>query len=265
MTRIYVDSSAEIPKEITDNSEHDARWNIDNDGWWYEPLPTTPELAMTEAPAPLLGDTDMAMIPDLLARVANTIVAASSFAKDVERMRSELDSLSADLRTEREQAVILRETVASVTAQRDEAKADVIRLNDDVIRVTNEVGQFKTKADYLETKERQHLGRISDLQKERDEAQFANLELTDRVASLEAKLAKFKSIFEEDAPRPLAETPTPHVESGNMVSISEPTPPAPEPSPTTERRVYRDEDEAYWSLNTERQWDEQRAQYYRVA
>jgi len=264
-------------RTMKSSSWHDIPTGAENIAWDHAEqvytfdLPTTPE--PTPMPdirtANLLNETDMHMIPQLLERVANTIVSASSFAKDVERMRSELDSLSSDLKTEREQAITLRETVASVTAQRDEARDEAMRFEQEAERVRAERNKVQEEYRYLNEEMIRVTEDVIALKTERDDAQFANLELTDKLAAAEAKLAKFRAIISEDvgtatsaptvqeappaAQPPLLEAPS-SPSHGGGVSLD-----APEPT----RRIYRNDDSrTYYNAPWPGRYDEDRGDYY---
>jgi septal ring factor EnvC (AmiA/AmiB activator) len=220
------------------------------------------------------------MIPDLLARVANTIVAASDFAKEVGNMRVQLDLLNHDLNNTRQTNVTLQETISSVSAQRDEAQAKVREQTDALLRLeTDKVDAFQhlerteREADELQTK-------LDMTRAERDNYGIHNMELEDEVQKLKAKLAKFQRVFEEtmgdgeaapEAPAPLPEA------SKSTTPSSEPSPssdwsnPAPEPidlpplptvtrSNETDRGYYQGHDKFSWGNASA--WDSERNEWF---
>lgn len=213
-------------------------WDEQNVQWKYSlPDPTPEPTPMTE-PKPMLEAHDMALIPDLLARVANTIVAASSFAQDVERMRTELASLQTDLEATRNTNRIMQEMTDNLVRERDEARAEAKTRLDERIRVETDYRQLEENHGRACQELSRRMDEIEVLRKERDDYGMKALDLEEKLRAAEAKLAKFRSIFDEDKPIEVTKEPEP---LPGVAPSFEPEPVETQSAPPT-KRIYEGEE-----------------------
>jgi len=236
MTRTYYDSFYAIPYDMRESAE----WDGDKCQYFTvsvsnEPATPSEPAPMTDTPIPsksLLEPTDMAMIPDLLARVANTIVAASDFAKQINTIQADLHNLNIDLDTTRKTNTTLQETINSISEQRDEAVAKVREQTDALLRVEMEKDNLSYNLNEVTRDRDETYAKLADVKAERDNYGMRNLELEDELSRTKAKLAKFQRVFEEtmeDAKEP-APLPSTSTEAGP--SSTQPTQPASNTAPT---------------------------------
>lgn len=167
--------------------------------------PTEP-LPMTNA---TLNETDMAMIPELLQRIANTIVAASSMPReiealtaDVKRLSGEVEAAQATNRSLSDHADRVARELVDVKVQSEERLNHCLRVETDNNDLADKLAQSRRELSETD-------GKLTDTKRERDDAQFKVLELTEERDALRAKLARFRAVFEEDQPKAPEPTPAP--------------------------------------------------------
>lgn len=194
--------------------------------------PTEP-LPMTNA---TLNETDMAMIPELLQRIANTIVAASSMPReiealtaDVKRLSGEVEAAQATNRSLSDHADRVARELGEATALAEQRMVALTRAETDISDISDKLAQSRRELSETD-------GKLTDTKRERDDAQFKVLELTEERDALRAKLARFRAVFDEDqpekeaqyfpkapepAPAPISETPVPLSDASASPSTSD--------------------------------------------
>lgn len=166
--------------------------------------------------SPIISESEVTMFRDFMNRLANTVVQASDFAKQVDILREELNTIREDASAVRKRNSELDEELAYVREQRNKAQDEARQAN-------HEAGQWKSSYEMAEknfsnaSAELDHQRNvIAELKTERDEAQFRVLELTERAEKAESVLNDLRSRL--GLPVPVAELP--------------PLMPAPTPEPT---------------------------------
>lgn len=235
-----------------------------------------------------LQPSEITMIHDILSRVADTIVQASSFAKEVEAIRANANEVNRELVRIRDTNIVLDETIHALRSERDTVKAELYDTRHDLQETQR---QFNARTETILDYE----GKIADLahdldttRRERDDYGMKNLELQDALDKITAKYNKFRELFADDmpkadpvlsapawpetklqsdpAPTPMPVTDTPfgghdvgESSGSSLASIFPATTPAPEPA-TQGRRIYPGEEGYEWTLAQE--YDDKRQQWY---
>lgn len=191
---------------------------------------------------PVLTETEMS----LFARVANTIVAYSDLAKRVPSIETEVAELRRQLDHEQGVAKDFADKLHAAMSERDDAQQKLDSARTIISDLYKDQDDLNARVATLSSDLRIANDAAFALRKDRDDAQFRVLELSDEVEKLNAKLSKFRAIFEDEVkavPSPKAEPiPSPVVTSIEELPepMSEPTPPEPtgyvpfEETPSTE-------------------------------
>lgn len=200
----------------------------------------------TASSAPVLTEIDMTMFPDILTRLANTIVQASTFAKEVTSLRTELTSLSADTEALRRNNVQLDETISHIRSERDTFRDRLHEKDDLCNRQIERISGLEIECKLSNERIKTLLDNLDGVKAERDEYGLKQMEAEDRAKAAEAKLAELQEtmsrIFgqkpvevpaflppKEPEQMPVEPRPSPSPEA--VAAVAETEVPAPEPTP----------------------------------
>lgn len=200
----------------------------------------------TASSAPVLTEIDMTMFPDILTRLANTIVQASTFAKEVTSLRTELTSLSADTEALRRNNVQLDETISHIRSERDDYRRQFGELQVTVSNLERENENYINRCNAFNDQVNALNAQLTSVRAERDEYGLKQMEAEDRAKAAEAKLAELQEtmsrIFgqkpvevpaflppKEPEQMPVEPRPSPSPET--VAAVAETEVPAPEPTP----------------------------------
>lgn len=194
---------------------------------------------------PVLTETEMSLIT----RLANFVVQSSDLHNKFPTLEAEIASMRRQLDHEQTVARDFSEQLIKVGQERDEAKAEAKAAIDSRIRVETDYQQLQAKFDRLDADFHKAHDDYAAARKDRDDAQFKVLELTEEVDKLKAKLAKFHAILADDEPKPLASPPVypldlqkdsddyiaaKETEMAKAVEVTDHNPPSAEPVTVTE-------------------------------
>lgn len=203
--------------------------------------------------APITED-DMFKVKDILQRAADAIVGMSQLSADVDMLRQTVSGLQADTERLRSQNNALDEALNYSRGERD--------------RQASKLNETEQRCHNLELENHGQMEQLSKLdlangqlqidldltRKAKDDAEFHNLELEDKLKAAEAKLAKVAELHRVLFP------PEPGIEIyHNMIvpSVPAPThePPTPELDPPSQPDTVTDWQPGYfWDHDTGKYW-----------
>jgi chromosome segregation ATPase len=191
-----------------------------------------------------VSENDMSIFKQTFERFAQSVVDASQVQGTIASIRSELEALRNEIASVRAHNVELDNELTYVRQARDNANADANILRDKVSSLEAFASDdAKAMNDY-----RAEINRLSNdlssAKQDRDDASYKNLELSEALEKANAKLAKFKAIFDEEHHEPTVQTPVPDM-------------------PATPSRIYANES-GYWSTPGDVRWDDDRSEYYKT-
>jgi FtsZ-binding cell division protein ZapB len=198
--------------------------------------------------APITED-DMNRVTSILKRAMDTMIGASQLADDVDMLRQTVSGLQADVDRLRNQNNALDEALNHSRQVRDEQTRKIDELRNDNVMLNNHKDELQIENDKLTLANEQYQIENDKLTLANDDAEFKNLELEDKLAAAEAKLAKVAELHRAIFPEPVKAEP-----------VSEPAPvdpvPAPAPEPEPVQPDTRDtwEPGYYWDHNTSKYW-----------
>lgn len=204
--------------------------------------------------APITED-DMFKVKDILQRAADAIVGMSQLSADVTALRDTVNMLQADTDKLRGQNNALDEALNYSRGERDRQSALLSEVNAQLHSAVTEKEQVLLQNDKLELANEQYQIDLDLTRKAKDDAEFHNLELEDKLKAAEAKLAKVaelhRSLFPVEAP-----------------PWTKPAEPTPEPVPTPPYLPV-EQTEAEWpdsreTWDTGYYWDHTTGKYWRV-
>jgi chromosome segregation ATPase len=175
---------------------------------------------------PQAEDQEMGKVREIFDRALNALVDATSLAKDVETLKNDLDTLKGQVTHYRNTIANQDDQITRLRQDRDAARTAQYQAEDDQRHKANELVVVKRENDAMNTANVRLNDRISEITKERDDAQFKLLELQEAHTTLSKKMDAIKGHFEamfgfQEPARP-EPAPTP-----------EPVVPEPEPTPTS--------------------------------
>lgn len=169
---------------------------------------------MTDGPtgfhvAPITED-DMFKVKDILQRAADAIVGMSQLSADVDMLRQTVSGLQADTERLRSQNNALDEALNYSRGERDRQATIIAETETKLRNAIVERDQVNAHNDKLELEVGQLQIDLDLTRKAKDDAEFHNLELEDKLKAAEAKLAKVAELHRalfppEPAPASFAE------------------------------------------------------------
>lgn len=195
--------------------------------------------------APHVEDQEMGKIREIFDRALNAMVDATTLAKSVEQLRTDLDSLKTQVTHYRNTIANQDDQITRLRQERDAARTAQYHAEDASRHLTTDYDSVKREVENLSLANVRLNDRISELTKERDDSQFKLLELQEAHNALMEKMDKVVALFTPAKSEPLStvspvKEPEPIYHSDNVttipvVPVSEPEPPTnpPEPSPAS--------------------------------
>lgn len=154
----------------------------------------------TVAPMAPVQEHEMNQVRNVFERMADAVVQSTLLATEVRDLRQQVESLARDTEALRKRNTELDEILADVRRQRDEARSELDETKSRLFDAEH-LNTSLNNQNFIHTNEIEALKQtISTLRKERDDAEYRSLEAREALDKANAKLAKFKAIFEEDRP-----------------------------------------------------------------
>lgn len=137
---------------------------------------------------PMPTEAEMNAVKDMFSRMANFIVEASQLTREVSNLRFEVDVIRRDLETAHNRNRALDDALMQAQKERDEARAELAVVREASALVERELTRLtderKGDVDVINS-----LRAANDsLRRERDEASFKNLELSDELEKVKGQL-----------------------------------------------------------------------------
>ena len=189
---------------------------------------------------PHTEDQEMGKVREIFDRALNALVDASTLAKSVEQLKVDLEGLKAQVTHYRNTIANQDDQITRLRQDRDAARTAQYQAEDNQRHQATELENAKRELELLQGSNSRMNARLSDILKERDDAQYALLQLQDEHKAVHDKLDKIKSaigmVDEPKAPEPTPEPPKP-VEPEPVPTIGwppmeVPTTPSEPPEPT---------------------------------
>ncbi len=209
-------------------------------------------------------EADMGYVKDFVSLIASALVAATELPKQIEAMQADLTTLHGDLDRTKARNMELDTLTADLRRQRDEAEqalSQVKTQHADASRSleqsTNEINGYKAQIEHFRSE-------LEQAKRERDDYGLKHMDAEDRAKEAEAKLDKLREAMGIPKPQP---TPPPEPTLPEPVSFTPPptysynpetTPPTPS-EPITPKRYY--EGEEGYNVSKEK-WDPVASKYY---
>lgn len=221
----------------------------------------------------------------LITRLANFIVASSDLHAKFPVLEAEVEHLRREITAERTVSSDYANQLIVVGKERDDARAERDSAVNAGLRAESDYRDAEARAMRFEREGNETLAKLEVARRERDEAQFRNLELSEEVERLKGKLARFRSVLIDEVDEMPRTAPVPETkpeEPQGYVPFTETTPasePAPvagsdgpsvsasDPAPAPVVRVYEGEVSYMDFWNTpgrEPRWDNVRSAWYYV-
>lgn len=155
---------------------------------------------------PVLSEGEMKSFQELFSKIANTITQASSLAGEFEKIKTQVSGLTNDLEYQRSRNSTLDEAITHLRSERDEAnrllsegRVEWNNLKNDYSNLQYQLDDSVKSVNTLETAN-------TEIIKDRDEAMFKVLELTEELDKAKASLASIhKALGIVPAPEPKPE------------------------------------------------------------
>lgn len=236
--------------------------------------------AVQVSPTGMIQEGEVNMLRDFFERFANTVVSASEFAKQVSDLRADLETIRAEGEALRQRNALLDTELAEVREARDKARRERDQFESQATQADKLLASANAEVDAQSNTIYDLRQRIETLLKERDEAQFANIELSEAKAKAEAILNDFRARLGIPTPpadlgtfqpKPVSPdlTPTPGLEQNPAPAETtdwwaNPVQPVEEPkAEPAEERVYPDPQNAD-EFRKAHIWDDNLRQWYYV-
>lgn len=139
--------------------------------------------------APITED-DMSLVRSILQRATDAIIGMSQLSTDVDMLRETVTSMQADTERLRNQNNALDEALNYSRSERDRQASELGNVKADLAGVKAEGDAYKLENDKLTLSNEQYQIDLDLTRRERDDAQFQVLDLQERLAVAEGKLAK---------------------------------------------------------------------------
>ncbi len=220
-------------------------------------------------------EADMGYVRDFVQLIAEALVSATELPKQIEAMKNDLATLHSDLDRTKARNMELDTLTADLRRQRDEAeqalswvKAELGRTDQDFERTVNESNGLKAQLDHFRSE-------LEKAKQERDDYGLKHMAAEDRASEAEAKLDKLREAMGIPKPEPKAE-PVPVAEPVQVSAYAQPAPITPSygsapamdaipeavPAPT---RIYEGQYGFTELSHSTEQWDNVTQRYYRTA
>jgi len=155
---------------------------------------------------PHTEEQEMGKVKEIFDRALNALVSASSLAKEVEQVKSDLEALTSQVNHYRNTIANQDDQITRLRQDRDAARTAQYQAEDTARHMTTQIETIKRENDSLNGSNIRLNDRISEVTKERDDAQFKLLELQESHAALSKKLddvkAHMQSVFGLAEPQP---------------------------------------------------------------
>lgn len=186
-------------------------------------------------------EPEMTKVKEIFDRALNALVDASSLAKTVEQLKTDLEGLKVQVTHYRNTISNQDDQITRLRQDRDAARTAQYQAEDNSRHINNELVVIKRENDSLTQSNVRLNERISEVSKERDEAQFkllelqeAHTELTKKLESVQASLESVFSVFkQQQKAEPVHEVapqgPVTPLTLHEPEPVSEPTPEEPSP------------------------------------
>jgi len=189
---------------------------------------------------PHTEDQEMGKVREIFDRALNALVDASTLAKSVEQLKVDLEGLKAQVTHYRNTIANQDDQITRLRQDRDAARTAQYQAEDNQRHQATELENAKRELELLQGSNSRMNARLSDILKERDDAQYALLQLQDEHKAVHDKLDKIKSaigmVDEPKAPEPTPEPPKPvepePVPTIDWPPMDVPTTPSEPPEPT---------------------------------
>jgi chromosome segregation ATPase len=178
------------------------------------------------------SEEQMRSVIDYVQRMKDAIVEGTKLAEEFHSLQGEVAALRKDMEFFRVRNGILDEHLQHARAQRDEAQADARLLQSKLAGVEEELAHERTISSDLAAARVYAEGKVNDLSRQRDDAEFRALQLEEELASLKGKWEALTALVcppQAAKPSPLAPAETLIIPEGSGQS---PTGPDPEPFPS---------------------------------
>lgn len=246
----FAESYTDIPPE-----GHNITWNPIEKGWNYDiavPIETTEPNMTNPQTTTTLSEDDMARIPALFQGIANAVVAASIYPKQIADLEAKVNILSGDLEATRGSNKALQEALDRVCTERDEARNDHRLARERIMELEADVSSLQGHRDNLQDTVRILNDQLAEVREERDQYGLKTLALEEEIETLRGKLAQAQNFIkgalsaigvEAPAPEPKLEAPVTSTspEAAKLVEVMHeyqlPTPSVSEPEPAPEPEV----------------------------
>ncbi len=214
--------------------------------------------------APITED-EMSKVQAILKRAADAIVGMSQLHADVDMLRQTVASLQADTDRLRSQNNALDEALNHSRSVRDQQGQRIDELNQGLAETERRLIEVTDERNKLTLSNQQYHDDLEAAHKAKDDAEFRALELEDKLASAEAKLAKVaelhRTLFPVEAPpttpypQPATAPVEPTTYSTDPVYMAEPAP-TNAPKPWLPDSIDNWEPGYYWDSATGKYWRE---------
>jgi DNA repair exonuclease SbcCD ATPase subunit len=145
---------------------------------------------------PHTEEPEMSKVKEIFDRALNALVSASSLAKEVEQVKSDLEALTSQVNHYRNTIANQDDQITRLRQDRDAARTAQYQAEDNQRHMTTQLETINRENDSLNGSNIRLNDRISEVTKERDDAQFQLLELQESHAALSKKLDAIKSHME---------------------------------------------------------------------
>jgi chromosome segregation ATPase len=143
---------------------------------------------MTETVAYQAEDQEMSRVREIFDRALNALVDATTLAKSVEVLRTDLDGLKAQVTHYRNTIANQDDQITRLRQDRDAARTAQYHAEDQARHQATDFENMKRELESSTSANVRMNERISELSKERDDAQFKLLELSESYSALTKKL-----------------------------------------------------------------------------
>jgi hypothetical protein len=144
---------------------------------------------------PQVEDQEMGRVREIFDRALNALVDASTLAKEVEQVKSDLEGLKAQVTHYRNTIANQDDQITRLRQDRDAARTAQYHAEDEARHQVTKLENLTRETESLSSANVRLNERITEVSKERDEAQFKLLELTEAHNELSKKLDTIKSLF----------------------------------------------------------------------
>lgn len=162
-------------------------------------------------------------------KAADAIVGLSSLKASVDALQTQVTQMSDELDRLRKQNAGLEESLYQARTHRFELEDKLNKAQAEAAQATQDKASAQRDAEHWQTSCNAALDKLSNTQRQRDDAEYTIIELQDKLKAAEAKLATIMGVFGvSQAPAVQA---APNVTAQAMADAPPPAEPTPEPPP----------------------------------